>query len=390
MDRQASQRKPTRPGIRIFYGFILIFVSINVAIWITGYTYIYKTLFYTYPDIDDLGIFDARIVKSEQPAEWPSGADYNKKSLSAATRSELERTESVSFLIIRNDSVRYEEYWDNYQPNSLSNSFSVAKSIIGILIGIAAEEGKLNINDPAGKYLPEFSAGENAKLSIRHLLMMSSGLNWDESYSSLFSQTTEAYYGSGLKKQMQSLKVVTEPGKTFNYMSCNTEILGLILEKATGMKLSEYASRKLWSPVEAMHAGYWSLDQSDGMEKAYCCFYADARDFARIGQLMLDSGKWKGKTILSPGFVREMTTPKNLVDDQGMAANYYGYHWWLTEFKGHPIFYARGILGQYIVVIPDQRMVIVRLGKKRGEKIPPNQYSDMIAYVNGALEAYGN
>lgn len=379
-----------RPWSKVLFGFFIIFLSINLAIWITGYTYIYKTLLYTYPDIDDLGIFEARSVESGQKQEWPLSTKYNKDSLPIETRAVLELNQSVAFLVVKNDSLVYEEYWDHYEPNSLSNSFSVAKSIVGLLVGIAADEGKLNINDPVGKYLPQFNEGKNSSLLISHLLSMSSGLNWDESYSSLFSQTTEAYYGRDLRKQMSVLKVEQEPGKVFNYMSCNTEILALILEKATGMPVSEYASKKLWTRIQAMHQSYWSLDQSEGMEKAYCCFYADARDFARIGQLMLDSGKWKGTTIVSSSFIREMTTPKNLVDENGATVNYYGYQCWLSEISGHPVFYARGILGQYIVVVPDQRMVIVRLGKKRGEKVPPNQYSDMIVYVEGALKAFGN
>lgn len=379
-----------RPWSKVLFGFFIIFLSINLAIWITGYTYIYKTLLYTYPDIDDLGIFESRSIENGQKQEWPVSPKYNKDSLPIETRAVLELNQSVAFLVVKNDSLVYEEYWDHYEPNSLSNSFSVAKSIVGILVGIAADEGKLNINDPVRKYLPQFNEGKNSALLIHHLLSMSSGLNWDESYSSLFSQTTEAYYGKDLRKQMSVLKVEQEPGKVFNYMSCNTEILGLVLEKATGMSISEYASKKLWTRIQAMHQSYWSLDQEGGMEKAYCCFYADARDFARIGQLMLDSGKWKGTTIVSSSFIREMTTPKNLVDENGAAVNYYGYQCWLSEINGHPIFYARGILGQYIVVIPDQRMVIVRLGKKRGEKVPPNQYSDMIVYVEGALKAFGN
>ena len=335
-----------RPWSKVLFGFFIIFLSINLAIWITGYTYIYKTLLYTYPDIDDLGIFESRSIENGQKQEWPVSPKYNKDSLPIETRAVLELNQSVAFLVVKNDSLVYEEYWDHYEPNSLSNSFSVAKSIVGILVGIGADEGKLNINDPVGKYLPQFSEGKNSSLLIRHLLSMSSGLNWDESYSSLFSQTTEAYYGKDLRKQMSVLKVEQEPGKVFNYMSCNTEILGLVLEKATGMSISEYASKKLWTRIQAMHQSYWSLDQEGGMEKAYCCFYADARDFARIGQLMLDSGKWKGTTIVSSSFIREMTTPKNLVDENGAAVNYYGYQCWLSEINGHPIFYASGILGQ--------------------------------------------
>lgn len=373
---------------RFFLGFLFIFISLNLAIWLTGYSYIYKTLLYTFPDIDDIGIFETRIVNAKNPIDWPIGNDYNKKTIPADTRKVLEENESVSLLVIKNDSVRYEEFWDHNEPNSLSNSFSVAKSIVGILIGIASDEGKLSVNDAVGKYLPEFNTGDNAKLTIRHLLMMSSGLNWDESYSSLFSPTTEAYYGTNLHKQMTRLKVISEPGKTFDYMSCNTEILGMVLEKATGMKVSEYASEKLWNKINAMHSSYWSLDEIDGMEKAYCCFYADARDFARIGQLILDSGMWKGQQIVSKNYIREMTSTHGLTDKTGAPVEYYGYQCWLTNYQDHPIVYARGIYGQYIIVIPDQRMIIVRLGKKQGQKIPPNRYSDMMVYVEGVMSAF--
>ncbi|HNS12377.1 MAG TPA: serine hydrolase [Bacteroidia bacterium] len=375
-------------GTKIFWGLIFIFFSIHMAIWITGYTYIYKTLVYTYPDIDDLDIFDSRIVNTEPGKKWSEGKDYNSRKPDAKTNLMLEEKESVAFLVIKDDSIRYEQYWDKHNENTVSNSFSVAKSIVGLLTGIAADEGLLNIYDPVGKYLPEFSDGLNAKLQIRHLLTMSSGLNWDESYTSLFSKTTEAYYGDDLMKIISSLEVVEEPGKKFRYMSCNSLLLSAILEKVSSMPLSEYASKKLWEPIGAVHPAFWSLDKRGGTEKSYCCFYSTARDFARIGKLMLDGGRWNGKKIVSSEYVRASLTPCEIPDEKDIPVDYYGYQWWLLNHRGHQIFYARGILGQYILVIPDEKLIMVRLGNQRGEKLPTNHYTDLITYVDGVLDTF--
>src|SRR4030095_7718406 len=163
---------------------------------------------------------------------WHVGRDYNKKPLTAELRKTLEGYESIAFLVIKDDSIRTEEYWDNYGKHSLSNSFSAAKSIVSILVGIAIDEGKIkSLDQPVCDFLPEFCEGQSKQLTIRHLLMMSSGLNWDESYTSLFGPTTRAYYDTDLSKQVLDLKVVTTPGKEFNYMSSNTELLALIVSK---------------------------------------------------------------------------------------------------------------------------------------------------------------
>jgi CubicO group peptidase (beta-lactamase class C family) len=367
----------------------IVIISVMIAIWITGYTYIYKTLIFTYPGIDDISIFDTRLINDSIPEPWPLSSQYNKIKLIADLESELQRNESVSFLVIKNDSIVYEQYWDQYLDKTLSNSFSVSKSIVGVLTGIAIGEGLFTLNDPVGKYVSEYNSGPNKALTIRHLLTMSSGLNWDESYNSLFSKTTEAYYGTDLKKLVTGLKVVEEPGKIFRYMSCNTVLLAMIISKTSGQTISDYAEKKLWNPIGATQPAYWSLDHNEGLEKSYCCFYSNARDFAKIGKLYLDSGRWNGRTILPAEYVSESVSSSGCVDESGNAIDYYGYHWWLMNFQNKKIFYARGILGQYIIVIPDQKIIVVRLGKLRGEKID-NHYSDMRAYTTGVLKIFGS
>lgn len=380
---KAKKRNPF--WAKIIWGFFILLVSTMIAIWISGYTFIYKTLIYTYPDIDDINLFDTRTVTDSAGVPWTISGSYNQTKLNDSTKAALVRNETVAYLVVKNDSIIHEEYWDHASANTLSNSFSVAKSIVGLLVGIASDEKYFSLDDSVGKYLPEFSEGRNGTLKIRHLLQMSSGLDWDESYSSLFSKTTEAYYGDDLKHQVLKLKVVKDPGTTFEYMSCNTVLLSLIINKTTGKSLSDFASEKLWKPIHATQPAYWSLDHNDGIEKSYCCFYSCARDFAKIGKLVLDSGIWEGKQIVSKEFLHEMLTPNLIKDQFGAQTDYYGLQWWMMKYKGHQVYYARGILGQYIAVVPDEKIIMVRLGHKRGQKVG-NHYDDLFAYLDGAMQ----
>jgi len=386
----ANNTKISLP-VKIFWGLLIIIVSLNVAIQITDHGFVYKALAYTYADIDDLDIFDSRQVPHGEPQPWAMSSDYNKRAMPDSLKSTLEHYETVEFLVVKNDSISCEQYWDRYQANSLSNSFSVAKSIIGTLVGFAVDEGKIkSIDEPISNYLDWLATGKSADLTIRQVLTMSADLNWDEQYSSLFSITTKAYYGNSLEKIAHSLKVVGTPGKVFNYQSGCTVLLAMLVEKATGKNVSEYASEKLWKPLGAEFSAKWSLDHYDGQEKSFCCFYSTARDFARLGQLFLDSGMWKGNQVLSKKWVVESTTPAPLLDEDGRPNESYGYQWWITRYDGHKIFYARGLSGQYIVVIPDQRIVMVRLGRKRGNPLPgPGHHlEDLDVYMGEVLKMY--
>ena len=348
---------------------LILLISVNVAILVSGNTYMYKALVYNYVNIDDLDLFPTRVIANGTPQPWPVSSQFNKGHLNDSVRAELEKLQTVAYLVIRNDSIRYEEYWDHYDDKSLSNSFSMSKSIVGLLIGIAHDEGRIrSLDEPVGNYLPDYRSGLATKTTIRDVLMMSSGSNWDESYSSLFSITTKAYYGRNLEKLLHDeVKIVEQPGRIWNYKSGDTQLLAMILEKATGKHLAEYASEKIWSRIGAEVPAQWSLDKEDGHEKAFCCIYSNARDFARIGKLMLDSGQWNGQQIISKEFVGLATQPNNLLydDDTTSHVSTYGYQWWLMKYRGHPIYYMRGLLGQYVFVIPDIRTIVVRLGKAR-------------------------
>ncbi|HEY6160866.1 MAG TPA: serine hydrolase [Bacteroidia bacterium] len=388
---------------KFFKWFFIILVVLNVAILVSGKTYLYKGIWNTYlkgrsgPSIDEYHIFaNNKVEASSTPWEWPTAKDYNTKKISDKFRSDFERLGTVSYLVIKDDSIRYEEYWDGYSDTSHSNSFSMAKTFVSILCGIAINEGKIkSVDDPVCNYLPEYFPKDKkgnelcGKLTIKHLLTMSSGINFDEDYVSPFAYPAQAYYGSDLESLTKKYTVTTDPGKTFIYLSGNSFLLSRVIEKATGKTLSEYASEKLWKPIGAKSPAYWSLDHEGGYEKAYCCFNSNARDFARFGRLYLDSGKWNTRQIVPMDYVLSSVKPAALLDENGKPNDKYGYSWWLLpHYKGHDIFYARGILGQYIVVIPDKKMIVVRLGKKREIRKGDEHPADLFWYIDAALEMY--
>lgn len=364
---------------------ILVFIVLSALF---SPRWIIKALIYQYVGIYDHALFKTRTIETADPQPWPISKDYNKVKISQSDLSKFNQYKTVAFVIIQNDSLKHESYFDNHTDTSVSNAFSATKSIVSLLCGIAIDEGKIkSLDQPITDYYPEFSKTRFRLITIRDLLTMSSGLDWDESYGSLFSTTTKAYYGDDIRKMVLKLTVCCPPGKDYRYKSGDTELLAMIIEKATGKHLADYASEKLWKPMGAEDNALWYLDHKDGMEKAYCCFTATARDFARIGQLVLDSGSWKGKQLVSKQYIAEMLTPASyLTDEKHCNVNYYGFQWWMLNFHGEIIPYARGILGQYIFVIPSKNAVVVRLGHERDKEYAGAHPLDVFEYLDVAYK----
>jgi CubicO group peptidase (beta-lactamase class C family) len=350
---------------KVLFWFLGIMAVLNAGILITGNAYLYKTFYYHKASIDDYKIFDKREVAAGTFVPVPESVTYNKTKLNEDFRKVLEDFNTIAFLVLKDDSILYEEYWDGYNADSYSGSFSMAKSIVSVLVGIAIDEGEIkSIDQKVSDFIPEYREGLNAELTIRHLLTMSAGFDWDESYMNPFSLTARSYFGSGLVRIIKKLKVVDKPGIAFNYQSCNTLVLAYIIEQSTGKKLSDYASEKLWKPLGAKHNAIWSLDGNDGFEKAFCCFNSNARDFSKIGLLALHKGMYNGTQIVSEQYMAESVSAAPLVDENAVTVSNYGYAWWRDKLNGEDFYYARGILGQFIIVLPLENMVIVRLGKK--------------------------
>lgn len=264
--------------------------------------------------------------------------------------------------MIRNDTIFVEDYLYDYDEESIVPSFSVAKSVVSILYGIAIEEGIIGgVDEPVTKYIPELKDEGFDKVTIEHLLQMTSGLKFNESYSNPFGEAANYYYGGNLEKLVTHAKLENEPGADFNYVSGDTQILTLILSRALGEKsVTAYFEEKVWKPLGMEFDASWSLDSKDGLERGFCCLNMRARDYAKIGRLYLNKGNWNGKQIVPEEWVAKSTK----ADYSSGGKDFYQYQWWIGP--GENDFHADGILGQYIYVNPDLNIVAVRLGKKTG------------------------
>lgn len=349
--------------------------------------YFRKAIIYNTAGISDYQLFENRVVESNNYQAWKISPDFNTYQLSSEDSLLLDEYKTVAFLVIKDTNVLFESYWDSYSANSVSSSFSMAKSIVGLLVGIALDEGLISsIDDPVSKYIPEFE-NKRYTITIHDLLTMSSGLKWNESYYNPFSVTTKSYYGKNLDKLVIRCKSINPPAKKFEYIAADPQLLSIIIKNVTHKTLSEYTSEKLWQPLGAKNNALWSLDQKDGSEKSSCCFNSNAPDLARIGQLILNNGSWNGKQLVSESYLKDALTPaSHLVDENNKPVDFYGYQWWICNYKNMMVYYARGILGQYIISVPDKKMVIVRLGHKRSKEKINHQPADLYKYLDLAFK----
>lgn len=381
----------------ILYSVLVIFVLLNGIILFSGRWYLYKAIGTTYlqgksgPSATEYAIFENRKIAAGDPKPWPLSMHYNTGKLSDTLEKVFKEVEAHALVIIKNDTLIHEQYWDNYSDTSHTNSFSMAKSYTGALLGFAIQDGYIkSVNEPVSSYIPEFKTDWRAKITLEHLVTMSSGIAFDESYANPFSYPAEGYYGSDLLKASTSYKEkATEPGATYKYLSGNTALLGYCISKAVNKPLATYLSEKLWGPLNCEHDAYWSLDKKDGLEKAFCCINSNAKDFARMGKLYMHQGNWNGKQLLDSEFVRASVLPFNCNEEDCRPNHTYGYAWWLTKYKGMTVFYMQGMLGQYVICVPEKQLVICRLSRKRRANKGKNHYPIDVAYcIEAALTTY--
>jgi CubicO group peptidase (beta-lactamase class C family) len=279
----------------------------------------------------------------------------------------LHGTDTRAFVVVHRDRVVYERYDGGSGPTTLETSFSVAKSFVSALVGIAIDEGRIgSVDDPVTRYLPELAARDRrfAKITLRDLLTMSSGLRYEESsFPSPRGDDTYTYYGVDLRKDaLERTQIEQAPGSEWHYNNYNPLLLGLTLERATGMSVSEFMASRLWQPLGAGSAASWSLDSKrSGFEKMESGLNATALDYARFGLLFLHGGEWNGRRIASREWARDATRVHTSTD----FPNRYGYFWWI-DGKRPDRFYAFGNYGQYIYVDPRADVVVVRLGSDWG------------------------
>lgn len=351
------------------YGYIIRGVRI---VYFTGH----KTVF-----IDDYPYFENDTIANGTDIQpWPLHKKYNTVEPTKKLVDINEELETVAYLIIKNDSIFYEWYAPNYGTDSKTNSFSMAKSITTTLLGKAIMEGHIkSLDQPIGDFYSQY---KDEKTTVGDLASMASGLNWVEHYTSPFSLTARANYDNDLAETMLQQKVVITPGEAFEYLSGNTQLLGMIIQKATGKPLAQYLSESFWKPMGATHDALWQLDDAENrLAKTFCCISSNARDFARFGKLYKDYGKWHGKQLLDSVFVAKSITPRF------KASPEYGYGWWLKKYKDRSFFLMRGHHSQYVIVEPNDNVIIVRLGHHTSSDEGNKPFTiDMDVYIDEAYK----
>jgi CubicO group peptidase (beta-lactamase class C family) len=316
-------------------------------------------------DVEDQYRFPARpIPAAGTSSPLPAGGAVD---LPAASDDLLRRTGTSSFLVVHHDRLVDERYFDGADRQARQTSFSVAKSMVSALVGIAIDEGLVgSVEDPVTRYLPELAARDPrfGRVTLRDLLTMSSGLRyWETDLPWPWTDDTYTYYGVDLRDvALNRTEVERPPGQHWQYNNYHPLLLGMVLERATGMPVSDYASTRLWRPLGAEADATWNLDsQRSGFEKLESGLNATPVDFARFGLLFLHDGEWNGRRIVSKDWVRAATAADTTTD----PADFYQYLWWVdAERPGR--FYALGNLGQYVYVAPDADAVIVRTGRDWG------------------------
>ena len=281
----------------------------------------------------------------------------------------LASTKTTAFLVIKDDKLVYEQYFNGSSHEAVQTSFSVAKSFNSAMLGAAIADGAIaGIDDPMTKYIPELLERDArfADVTIRHLVTMSSGLHYEE-YGVPWSDDALTYYSADLRGlALRRTFVEEKPGQRFHYNNYNPLLFGMILERATGMHVADYLAEKIWRPVGAEADASWSLDsEKNGFEKMESGINARAIDFAKLGSLYLHRGEFNGRRILPAEWIDASTAPAL---PTGFASpSGYGRWWWTHEADGlGPYYSARGNKGQFVFVFPRKGLVITRHGRDFG------------------------
>lgn len=332
---------------------------------------------FTFRDTDK--VFESRAVPRSGPVTpLASGAPIAMPQHQSATGAMgydawADRTFTNALMVMKDGKVVFEDYRNKSDAATHFISFSMAKTITALLVGIALNEGKIrSLDDKAGDYVPELKAGGYGDATIRQILQMRSGVDYEERYDFGANPSLAAtiHMKAIVRNQMRfadpavTIGKKTAPGSTFNYATLDTAVLGWILERATGEKLETYTASRLWGPLGAEAGAFWMADGPPGTGRALngMGYNAVLRDFARLGQMMLDGGKSGGRQVIPAGWVKEMTTMIPFPAEYARKAEFKGYGYQTWQVDNEPGAYsAVGLAGQFIYVHPSTRTVIVKL-----------------------------
>jgi CubicO group peptidase (beta-lactamase class C family) len=386
-------------GRRVFRvaAMILLIPVLAAAVWLLAasvmYTpeYVGRVLAWQESDVSDyLMNFPKRaLAASPNPRPFSVALDEDRVEgvLASALGADdldafLAETQTQALIVVVDDQVVFERYANGWRRDSMVTSFSVAKSFVSTLVGIAIEEGAIgSLDDPITAYLPELAERDPrfSEITVRHLLLMSSGMAFEESGWFLFNgdDPLTTYHPNQRALALTNTRIAGQPGETFRYNKYHPQLLGMILERTTGMSVTAWTQSRLWDPLGMEFDGAWALDsEAAGFEKLEAGLNARAIDFAKIGRLFLHEGEWDGTRIVSPEWVATATGVNPADRARGAPpGRVYGLMWWGVERpSGPPDFYAAGDHGQYVYVSPQAGVVIARNGVEYG--VPSSRWVD--------------
>ena len=354
----------------------------------------YKNRNFRLTDLDKLE--SVALLPAEKPFEFAYTLS-GQKAFTDFLDSNLENTNTYSFLVIKNDSIVYEKYFDDVTETTKLPSFSVAKSFIGTLVQMAIEDGYIkSLQEPITNYLGFLKENDNRfqNITIQHVMNMASGIKNSEDYSNPFGDVLHLGFTKNLNNQLKKLKIETTPGN-FDYKSVNTQILAAIIEVSTQQKVQDYFVKKIWYPLGMQYEATWNIDsKKHQLVRAFCCINAATKDFAKLGKLYLQQGNYNGKQLISEQYITNSTNSDSMQQNGG-----YKNQWWAgtpfvyfkdslaainfititpkTTFNKRILYkdvtyysvkdelapyYAEGILGQFIYINPRTQTIIVRMG----------------------------
>lgn len=355
-------------------GLALVCTVLGVYVWAlssTDSSQVARAIAWGASSYGDQNLFPAATMEASndplvlEPSDGEEVHEAANSILGAPFEAKLEASDTTAFLVIQGTQLVYEGYFNGSDRQDLQTSFSVAKSFIATLVGIAIDEGMITgLDDPVTVYVPELIDRDERfeEITLHDLITMSSGLSFEEG-TSPWADPSNTYYGTDLRSAVMEIPVIeAKPNIEFDYNDWDVILLGLVLERATQMSLAEYTESRLWVPMGAEYGGSWSLDSVDsGFEKMFVGVNGAAIDFAKLGWLYLNEGKVRDDQILSSGFIEAATR----LDSTSDPALEYQYLWWVHE--GGDAYFANGDHGQYIYVAPDADIVIVRHGYSPGD-----------------------
>ena len=315
--------------------------------------------------------------------------DPDDRVLSASAIAELvayaEQVESFSLIVHHGGGIQFEKYWRDFGPDDVTETYSMAKSVLGLTFGFAVEDGSIgSVDDPVTQYVSEWEGTDKEGLTIRHVLQMASGLeHFRFNFRPLqnpYHKAVRLFIGPGMENALLRFDLAAAPGTEFNYNSANSQLLLLILQRATGRAYADYVSEKLWRPLGAKAATLW-MDRDGGMPKGYAFFQARPRDWLRIGLAIRNEGAVDGRQVVPAEWLALMTTPSPVNPKYGLQTWIGSPH--VTErfynrntpfgvrqeepFLADDVVFFDGAGGQRVYVIPSADLVIVRTGMPSGD-----------------------